>query len=186
MRTTFVAFAAAAALGAAIAQAGERDVPEGGFGRLDHVFLIVMENQSDTDILGNANAPFINSYALLANQATNYFAVGHPSAPNYLEMTGGSNFGVPNDYWPNWYGRGCADAAPGSTGCNHAVTPIAVAAMDNPVVATASDTSQCNGQVAVNGNPVANNCALYDYPAALFTPKSIADQLVERHRTWKS
>jgi len=186
MKTTFVAFAAAAALGAAIAQAGERDVPEGGFGRLDHVFLIVMENQSDTDILGNANAPFINSYAQVANQATNYFAVGHPSAPNYLEITGGSNFGVPNDYWPNWYGQGCADAAPGSTGCNHAVTPIAVAGMDNPVMATASDTSQCNGQVAVNGSPAANNCALYNYPAALFTPKSIADQLVERHRTWKT
>lgn len=186
MKTTFVTLAAAAVLAAAAARAAERDVPESSFGRLDHVFLIVMENQTDTDILGNPNAPFINSYAVVANQATDYFAVGHPSAPNYLEITGGSNFGVPNDYWPNWYGQGCADAAPGSTGCNHAVTPIAVAGMDNPVVATASSSSECNGQVAVNGAPVANNCALYDYPAARFTPKSIADQLVSRHRRWKT
>src|SRR5579864_4007712 len=149
MRTTFVAFAAAAALGAAIAQAGERDVPEGGFGSLDHVFLIVMENQSDTDILGNANAPFINSYAQIANQATNYFAVGHPSAPNYLEITGGSNFGVPDDYWPNWVGTGCVDHAPGSNGCKGAVAPIALAGFDNPVVATARSSSECNAQLSI-------------------------------------
>jgi hypothetical protein len=62
------------------------------------VFLIIMENQTNTGILGNQNAPFINAYARVANQGTNYFAVGHPSAPNYLELIGGSNFGVPNDY----------------------------------------------------------------------------------------
>lgn len=186
MKRTIVALAAAAALSAVAAQAAERDVPESDFGRLDHVFLIVMENQTDTDILGNPNAPFINSYAKVANQATNYFAVGHPSAPNYLEIMGGSNFGVPNDYWPNWYGQGCTDNAPGSTGCNNAVTPIAVAALDNPVVATATNSSQCNGQITISGTPVANNCALYDYPATLFTPKSIADQLVAKSRRWKT
>jgi hypothetical protein len=46
----------------------------------------MMENQTNTDILNNPNAPFINWYASVANQATNYFAVGHPSAPNYLEI----------------------------------------------------------------------------------------------------
>src|SRR6185312_9225308 len=64
---------------------------------------------------------------------------GHPSAPNYLELVGGSNFGVSDDYWPNWVNGGCIDNAPGSTGCNGAVTPIAVPGMDNPVVATATD-----------------------------------------------
>src|SRR5580704_15154372 len=72
--------------------AAEHSPPVGKFGRLDHVFLIIMENETDTDILGNPNAPFINGYAHQANQASNYFAVGHPSAPNYLEITGGSNF----------------------------------------------------------------------------------------------
>lgn len=186
MKKTLAALAATAILSSHAALADERDIPESHFGRLDHVFLIIMENQTDKDILGNPNAPFINSYAKTANQASNYFAVGHPSAPNYLEIIGGSNFGVPNDFWPNWMGTGCVDNAPNSTGCNNAVTPIAVAGLDNPVVATATSSSQCNGQISLNGTPVPNNCALYDYPAMRFTPKSIADQLVARHKRWKT
>jgi phosphatidylinositol-3-phosphatase len=94
MRKSLTAVAAVAALGVGIANAVELQVPQSGFGRLDHVFLIMMENQTDTDILGNPNAPYINAYKDVANQATNYFAVGHPSAPNYLEIVGGSNFGL--------------------------------------------------------------------------------------------
>lgn len=185
-RHALVALASTVALGATFVHAAERDVPRSGFGRLDHVFLIIMENQTDTDIIGNSNAPFINSYAAVANQATDYFAVGHPSAPNYLEITGGSNFGVQNDYWPNWYGTGCVDNSPGSTSCQNAVTPIAVAGVDNAVVATATNSSQCNGQITVTSTLVPNNCALYNYPATTFTPKSIADQLVARHMSWKT
>jgi hypothetical protein len=143
-----------------------------------------MENPTNTDILGNPLAPFINAYAKVVNQATNYFAVGHPSAPNYLEMTGGSNFDVPNDYWPKWLKTGCIDHAPGSTSCDHAVIPIAVAGKDNPVVATARNFSQCNGQITITGKPVPHNCALYNYPATTFTPKSIADQLVAVKKSW--
>ncbi len=187
MKRTLIALAAATALAGGAAHASELNVPQSHFGRLDHVFLIIMENETDTDILGNANAPFINHYASIANQATNYFAVGHPSAPNYLEIVGGSNFGLTNDFWPSWVGTGCQDNAPGSTGCNNALNPIAVAGFDNPVVATAT-TTQCNGQFfpPFTGTPAPNNCALRDYPALFFTPKSIADQLVAKHMTWKS
>ena len=186
MKGTCLAFLAATALAVCASQASAREKSQESFGALDHVFLIIMENQTDTVILGNPNAPFINRYAHVANQATNYWAVGHPSAPNYLEITGGSNFGIPNDYWPNWIDRGCVDNAPGSADCNDAVAPIAVAGFDNPVVATATDKSQCNGQIKVTGTPTPNNCALYDYPAAMFTPKSIADQLVAKHKRWRS
>ncbi len=191
MKKLLFASAVAAALGANISYATEMEPPEGTsqgtFGRLDHVFFIMMENQTNTDILGNANAPFINAYAKVANQATNYFAVGHPSAPNYLEVTGGSNFGVSNDFWPNWSNGGCIDNSPGSTGCVGAITPIAVAGVDNAVVATATNATQCNGQISLNGGTaVPNNCALYNYPATFFTPKSIADQLVAKRKSWKS
>ena len=159
---------------------------QGKFGKLDHVFLIIMENQTNTDILGNVSAPFINSYAKVANQGTNYYAVGHPSAPNYLEIVGGSNFGLSNDFWPVWVNGGCVDNAPGSTGCVNAFTPIAVAGFDNAVVATATNSTQCNGQVTITGSPVPNNCALRNYPAMYFTPKSIADQLVAKNKTCKA
>lgn len=157
---TALAAMAAPALTSSMTSSPERLSRDAGFGRLDHVFLIIMENQTDTDILGNPNAPFINAYAKVANQATNYFAVGHPSTPNYLEIIGGSNFGVPDDYWPDWLSGGCVDNAPGSTGCNNAVTPIAVPGLDHPVGATAS-TADCNGQINLTAAPVAHNCALY-------------------------
>jgi phosphatidylinositol-3-phosphatase len=186
MKHTFLTLTATAlVVGTAVAGPQE---PQSKFGRLDHVFLIMMENQTNTDILGNPNAPFINAYAKSVNQATQYFAVGHPSAPNYLEIVGGSNFGLTNDYWPVWInGEGCVDNAPGSTGCNNAFTPISVVGLDNAVVATATTSTDCNGQISLGGSPpVANNCALRNYPATKFTPKSIADQLVAKGKSWKS
>lgn len=186
MKKMLFACAIAAAL-ATGADAAELATPQSGFGRLDHVFLIMMENQSTTDILGNPNAPFINSYAHVANQATNYFAVGHPSAPNYLEIVGGSNFGLTGDFWPNWVNSGCVDNEPGS-GCGGAFAPINSSGHDNAVVATATNSSQCNGQITIpqGGTPAPNNCALHDYPSASFTPRSIAGQLVAKHKSWKS
>jgi hypothetical protein len=185
-------FLAAVAVAAASFSAGaadrdhDSDRPHSGFGELDHVFLIMMENETNTDILNNPNAPFINAYAKVANQATQYFAVGHPSAPNYLEIVGGSNFGLTNDYWPSWVGTGCIDNSPGSTGCVNAFTPIAVAGLDNAVVATATKPADCNGQISLSGAAAANNCAIRNYPAAPFTPVSIADQLVARNKSWKT
>ena len=186
MNQKLALLAAAMVAASGTVSATEREEPRSRFGHLDHVFFIIMENQTDTDILGNPNAPFINAYAKVANRATNYFAVGHPSAPNYLEIVGGSNFGVSDDYWPSWVNLGCVDNAPGSTGCKNAVTPIAIGGLDNAVVATATSSSQCNGQVTISGTPAPNNCALYDYPSAYFTPKSIADQLVAAHKRWKT
>jgi phosphatidylinositol-3-phosphatase len=184
MRKSLIAVAAVAALGVGIANAVELQVPQSGFGRLDHVFLIMMENQTDTDIINNPNAPFINAYLNVANQATNYFAVGHPSAPNYLEIVGGSNFGLKGDFWPVWISGGCVDNEP-SSGCGNAFTPIAIAGLDNAVVQTATQPGDCNNQISI-ATPVANDCALYNYPATMFTPKSIADQLVFAWRSWKT
>jgi hypothetical protein len=197
MKKMLLLAAGAALLASGTAHAAEGLQPLAGtFGRLDHVFLIMMENQTSTDILGNPNAPFINEYAGVANHASNYFAVGHPSAPNYLEIVGGSNFGLTNDFWPAWFDGGCIDNAPGSTGCVGAIPPINSIGMDNPVVATATNFStQCNGQVSVNGlyyvtnpitTPVTNNCALHNYGPSTYSPKMIADQLVAKGKTWKS
>jgi hypothetical protein len=185
---TLLAAAAGVWLCCSIADANELPIKEKTtFGKLDHVFLIMMENQTDTDILGSKNAPFINSYTKVANQATNYFAVGHPSAPNYLEIVGGSNFGLTDDFWPVWVNGGCIDNAPGSKGCNNAFNPISGSGADNTVVATAMNSTDCNGQVDLNGQPpVSNNCALRNYSSTAFTPKSIADQLVAAKKNWKT
>src|SRR3954469_16398201 len=104
--------AAAAALGLAASVAATSSyanvgpVPT-GVPRLNHVFVILMENHGFGQIQGNANAPFINSYMNTSNLATNYYAVAHPSLTNYLEIVGGSNFGVLNDESPDWHNTSC-------------------------------------------------------------------------------
>jgi hypothetical protein len=82
--------------------AAEGPVPT-GIPHLDHVFVIVMENHAYGQIFNNPNTPFINAFAASANLATNFFAIGHPSLTNYLEMTGGSNFGVRSDNDPDFH-----------------------------------------------------------------------------------
>jgi hypothetical protein len=62
-----------------------------------HVVVIVMENREYSQIIGNPNAPYINTLAATYALATDYRAVSHPSLPNYLALTGGSTFGITED-----------------------------------------------------------------------------------------
>ncbi|HEU4729622.1 MAG TPA: alkaline phosphatase family protein [Kofleriaceae bacterium] len=65
------------------------------------VFTIVMENKSQRDILGNKDAPFINSLASQNAVAAGYRdALIHPSEPNYIWMVAGQNFGIRDDNAP--------------------------------------------------------------------------------------
>lgn len=64
---------------------------------ISHVVVIVMENKSSGDIIGNSNAPFINSLLQKYSFADNYFAVAHPSLPNYVAILGGDTFGIQSD-----------------------------------------------------------------------------------------
>lgn len=158
LKKTTLAFCLSAALAApalADEEHGREAIPQ-----LDHVFLIVMENHTASDVLGNPRAPFINAYAHMANQATQFFAVGHPSLPNYLHIVGGSNFGVAGDPNPKWHDD---PASPGT------VVPLAGSGVDLPT--PASLTGATNGQ---------------DIPAAPYVALTIADQLHAIGRTWKS
>jgi len=68
------------------------------------VFVIVMENQNGSDIVGNPAAPYLNSVLLpQASYAAQYFNPPgiHPSLPNYLWMEAGTNFGVTQDVEPS-------------------------------------------------------------------------------------
>src|SRR5437016_3292925 len=62
-----------------------------------HVFVIVMENEESNSIIGNASAPYINGLAKSHGLAASYFAISHPSLPNYLTLTAGSTFGIASD-----------------------------------------------------------------------------------------
>ena len=66
-------------------------------GHYDHIFVIVEENHGYADVIGNPAAPNLNALAAQYGVATSYYAVAHPSEPNYVALLGGSTFNVTND-----------------------------------------------------------------------------------------
>jgi phospholipase C len=182
---------------AATGVAAEGPVPT-GIPHLDHVFVIMMENHSYGQIIGNPAMPFINSQINKGevNLATNYFAVGHPSLTNYLEVVGGSNFGVRSDNSPDWHNRTCqtnlqtgipnadndSGTAPYPVESNN-ICPISGTGTD--AVTEAVDT--WNETAPPVFNNLANIDGIQSVPAAKNTSgKTIADQLTRVGLTWKS
>src|SRR5712691_1486832 len=68
--------------------------------RPDHVVIVIEENKSYKQIIGNMAAQYINRLANEGALFTNSFAVAHPSQPNYLALFSGSTHGVPDDRCP--------------------------------------------------------------------------------------
>jgi acid phosphatase len=66
-----------------------------------HTVVVVMENHSYTDIIGNTAAPFINELGRSGALFTRSYAITHPSEPNYLALFSGSTQGVTDDGCPN-------------------------------------------------------------------------------------
>ena len=54
-----------------------------------HVVRLVEENHSYSEVIGSSARPNFNSLAAQFGLATQYFAVAHPSIPNYLMLTTG-------------------------------------------------------------------------------------------------
>lgn len=165
--------------------AAEGPVPA-GIPHLDHVFVVMMENHGYGQILNNPNAPYINQLAGSANQATNYFAIAHPSLTNYIEVVSGSNLGVLSDNSPDWHNSACSTNL--STGIPNTdnppspnVCPIAGTGTDAATVAI--DTTN-----ETQGNPGLCNidCVLSINAATGITGMSIGDQLAAAGARWKS
>lgn len=174
---------------AATAAAQEGPVPK-GVPRLDHVFVIMMENHGYKQIIGNPDTPFANSYAQSANHATNYYAVAHPSLTNYLEFVGGSNFGVHSDNNPDWHNATCTNNLQSAT----ANTDVPASPAICPIYGIGTDATtpaiDCTNEVqcAPGSNLGENNIdGVKSIPAdSHIVGKTIADQLVAAGLTWKS
>jgi hypothetical protein len=72
--------------------------------RLDHVFVIMEENNGFHDVIGNPAAPNLNYLARTFGLETDYFGVSPDSSEsNYVGLLGGSVHGITSDdaYWMN-------------------------------------------------------------------------------------
>ena len=79
--------------------------PAAALPRPDHIVVVVMENRSYSDVIGNRSAPYINALAQSGALFTRSFAVTHPSEPNYLALFSGSTHDVIDDSCPHSYNR---------------------------------------------------------------------------------
>jgi hypothetical protein len=81
-------------VGAANLAPAPLEPPLSTVGDLDHVFMVYMENKGFTEIVGSPNAPYLNSLINTYGFGSNYYALTHPSDPNYYPILGGSDFGI--------------------------------------------------------------------------------------------
>ncbi len=112
LKSKFTRLLAAASLVAAvvvpIASAAAHSPSSGEHAAVKRIFVIMLENHSQSTVIGDPNAPFISGLADTYGEATNYYGVTHPSQPNYVAtITGQLDINRMNDIpsnhfdWPN-------------------------------------------------------------------------------------
>ena len=69
--------------------------------KIQHVVWVLMENKDYASVVGPGSAPYINRLAHRYGVATNYSAISHPSLPNYIALTSGSDQGISDDSDPS-------------------------------------------------------------------------------------
>jgi len=126
--------------------------------KLDHIFVIMMENHPTNQIIGNtADAPYINSLAQENGVALKYFGVTHPSLPNYLATISGNFQGI----WDDCKAGAAVTCAPEEFGPNSGYT---------------------NGQELLTPAQIASAT---NQPH-LFNGQTIVDQLESHGLSWKA
>ncbi len=111
-----------------------------------HVFIVVEENHSFQQVIGQSSMPYLNSLASKYGLATNYFANAHPSLPNYFMLTTGQSLTSSDSF-------------------NGAVTA------DNAVqaLASAGKTWKCYAESIPGAGYLGGNTAVYDRSHVPFT-----------------
>jgi phosphatidylinositol-3-phosphatase len=117
-------------------------------GKIQTVFVILMENQDWSKIVGNSSAPYINGLVSAANGGTGIAAHAenyhvpqvngqplHPSNPNYIWLEAGDNLGITSDQ------SSTASAHQSTT--DHLVTELKAAGISWKVYAEGITAGQC-------------------------------------------
>jgi hypothetical protein len=118
-----------------------------------HVVWILLENVGYS-VIGSPEAPYLNQLTDRCGLATNYYAISHPSLPNYIALTSGSTQGITDDGEPSEHPLAAASifshlgshwrtlAQSMPERCDR-VTSGSYAARHNPAVYYTNITAQC-------------------------------------------
>jgi phosphatidylinositol-3-phosphatase len=105
---TAAVLAATAGADVTVGAGGARAVP-GTVPAFAHVWVLVLENASFATLADGSSDPYFRSLMSKYGLAANYFAVAHPSQPNYLALFSGSTQGVTDDGTHNLTGTNLTD-----------------------------------------------------------------------------
>lgn len=141
------------------------------------LLVVVLENHNRSQAL--SQMPALAAQARRYGQATQWYAVAHPSLPNYLGLTGGSTFGVRDDKNPPSHHLSGRSVFGQLTAAHHSVR----AYVDSMPSACAQSNS---GRYAVRHNAWAyftaaserTWCRRYDVPAGTTSRGALHDDVV--------
>jgi hypothetical protein len=76
---------------------------------VQHIVVVMLENQDYSDVVGSSFMPFLNTLAQQNALATQFYANTHPSIGNYMMVTAGTNPTGDQDSWAGtWPGDNIA------------------------------------------------------------------------------
>ncbi|HEU0192660.1 MAG TPA: alkaline phosphatase family protein, partial [Gaiellales bacterium] len=195
--TTCVAVLALIGLGSAAAPAAQGTLALCGNsgtapGPIRHVLVVMMENLSYRQVVGNTNAPFQTSLAKQCGVATAEFAATHTSGANYLAVSAGQ---YPPSSPPGCGGiKQCADASNnlynqlGSAGLTWAGYEEAMPTPCDP--SSSGPVANGHNEYSVGHNPVVfytdithAACVANDLPVADLTAQSGAFWTAAKNQT---
>ena len=139
---------------AAASSAHARPSPEPA-DRVAPLVVIFMENHERSEVVGSPSAPYQNSMLERGREYANYFAVTHPSLPNYLAFASGTTNGKTTD-----------DITAGEVSSGPTLWDQLSDAKIDWAVYEESMPSPCSGQIAAGAAPA--EYALKHNPATPF------------------
>jgi hypothetical protein len=95
--TTTPVPAAATATAASTPSVPPTETPKPLVPNFQHIAIIMFENKEFGSVIGNPQMPTYNKLAGEYTLLTQYFAIQHPSLPNYIALMGGDTFGIDNN-----------------------------------------------------------------------------------------
>ena len=68
--------------------------------RPDHVVICILENHGYPQVIGTSNSPYLDHLTTIGANLQEYYALTHPSQPNYIMLFSGTNQGITNNNLP--------------------------------------------------------------------------------------
>ncbi|MGN6300726.1 MAG: alkaline phosphatase family protein [Angustibacter sp.] len=145
--------------------------------QVSKLLVVVLENHNRSQAL--SRMPGLAAQARRYGQATQWYAVAHPSLPNYLELTGGSTFAVRDDRPPSSHRLASTSVFGQLLAAHHSVRAY--------VESMPTTCAQANsGRYAVRHNawayfasaPERAACNRYDVPAGTTSSGALHDDVV--------